>query len=640
MARIFFLHPAWAIWFGRVLRKGIAWNGTSDAPLPERAPLPCADAGDRGARVTQVIAAPDKAGGVPAGPFPFVPRLPVPPPTERDAIDAAIADLRTSAPRWVAVPPDERVAILDQLLAAGVTAAADWIELAVRFEGLPPEDPVASEEAIAGPYLYLRGLRLHRDALRQIAREGRPRIPGPVRTRPDGRVTAEVMPVDLLDRLTWLGVTAEVWMERGLAAAEVPSTMALAYRTPDAGGVCLVLGAGNVSSIGPLDVIHKLFVENRVVVLKTHPVTAHLAAVYEQALAPLVRRGFVRIVHGDAAQGGYLCHHSGVDELHITGADRTYEAIVYGAGEDGHARKLRDEPILHKPFSAELGNITPIIVVPGRWSPAELDYQADNIATMLTNNAGFNCTTARAIVTHAGWPQRGALLDGIRRRLAATAPRDAFYPGAAARFAGFAADHPTAEAIGAPRDGQLPWLLIPGLDSSATGEPCFRVEAFCSVVGETSIDGPDAAAFLDRATTFANESLWGSLNATVIVDPRSAREAPVAAALDRAIAGLRYGTVSLNHWSAIGYGLGITPWGASPGHTRQDIGSGTGFVHNPLMFSRVEKSVVRAPFRAWPKPVWFGTHRTALPLARRLVPFEADRSLRRLPAIFALAVRG
>jgi acyl-CoA reductase-like NAD-dependent aldehyde dehydrogenase len=590
--------------------------------------------------MTQAIASSGETTSVPAGPFPFVPRLPVPPPTDREALDMAVAELRASAPGWVAVSPTERVAILDELLAAGVNAAPAWIDLSARSEGLSPDDPVASEEMIAGPYLYLRGLRLHRDALRQIAAAGRPRIPGPVRTRPDGRVTAAVMPVDMVDGLTWLGVTAEVWMEPGLPAADVPSTMALAYTTPDAGGVCLVLGAGNVSSIGPLDVIHKLFVENRVVVLKTHPVTAHLAAVYDVALAPLVRRGFVRIVHGDAVQGGYLCHHPGVDELHITGSDRTYEAIVYVAGEDGHARKLRDEPILHKPFSAELGNITPIIVVPGRWSRADLAYGADNIATMLTNNAGFNCTTARAIVTHAGWPQRDALLDGIRRRLAATKPRDAFYPGAAARFAAFLADHPTAEAIGAPGDGQLPWLLIPGLDPSTTDDSCFRVEAFCSVVGETSIDAPDAAAFLDRAVAFANDTLWGSLNATVIVDPHSAREPSVAAALDRAIAGLRYGTISLNHWSAIGYGLGITPWGAFPGHTRQDIGSGTGFVHNPLMFSRVEKTVVRAPFRAWPKPVWFGSHRTALQLAARLVPFEADRSLRRLPAILALALRG
>jgi hypothetical protein len=58
------------------------------------------------------------------------------------------------------------------------------------------------------------------------------------------------------------------------------------------------------------------------------------------------------------------------------------------------------------------------------------------------------------------------------------------------------------------------------------------------------------------------------------------------------------------------------------------------------MFSRLEKTVVRAPFRAWPKPVWFASHRTALELSARLVPFEADRSLGRLPAILALALRG
>ena len=577
---------------------------------------------------------------IPTGPFPFMPRLPVPPPTERDALDAAVAELHAARGGWVAVPPRDRVAILDELLAAGLASAERWVDLAARAEGLDPNEPAAAEEAIAGPYLYLRGLRLHRDALRQVATASLPRIPGRVRTRPDGRVTARVMPSGLIDRLMWLGVTADVWMEPGVTEVDLPATMAVAYRSPDAGGVCLVLGAGNVSSIGPLDVVHKLFVENRVVILKTHPVMAHLAAVYEQILEPLVRRGFVRIVHGDAVQGGYLCHHEGVDELHITGADRTYEAIVYGAGPDGHGRKLRDEPILHKRFSAELGNITPIIVVPGRWSAADLAYHADNIATMLTNNAGFNCTTARAIVTHAGWPQRAALLDAIRGRLAATAPRDAFYPGAAARYEAFRAGHPTAEPIGTPGGDRLPWLLIPGLDPAAADDPCFRVEAFCSVVAEAPIEAPDAATFLDRAVAFANETLWGSLNATLIVDPGVAREPAVAAALDRAIADLRYGTVSLNHWSAIGYGLGITPWGAHPGGTRQEIGSGTGFVHNPLMFSRVQKTVIRAPFRAWPKPVWFGSHRTALPLARRLVRFEGDWSLRRLPAILALALRG
>jgi acyl-CoA reductase-like NAD-dependent aldehyde dehydrogenase len=401
-----------------------------------------------------------------------------------------------------------------------------------------------------------------------------------------------------------------------------------------------VLGAGNASSIGPLDVIHKLFVENQVCVLKMHPVMAHLTEVQAAALAPLIREGVVRIVVGDAAQGGYLANHPGVDTLHITGSDRTYEAIVFGSGPDGAERKRQDRPVIHKPFSAELGNLTPIVVVPGRWSARDLAHHAENIVTMLTNNAGFNCTTSRVIITARDWPQRQALLDRVRGLLAAMPTRHAYYPGAAHRYAAFAEAHPEAEQFGSHRDGHLPWMLIPSLSPEASGDPCYRVEAFCSVTAETPIDASDAATFLERATAFANEQLWGTLNATVIVDPRTARDPGVRPALDRTLRDLRYGTVSLNTWSAVGYGLGITPWGAYPGHDRTDIGSGTGVVHNPLMFDRSLKTVARGPFRAWPKPPWFATHRTADRLMRELVRYEGDRKLRRLPSIMGNALRG
>ncbi|MCJ7710786.1 MAG: aldehyde dehydrogenase family protein, partial [Chloroflexi bacterium] len=406
------------------------------------------------------------------------------------------------------------------------------------------------------------------------------------------------------------------------------------------GRVCLVLGGGNASSIGPLDVLNKLFVDLQVVVLKMHPVMAHLDDVQAAALAPLVRAGVLRIVHGDAEQGGYLANHPGVDTLHITGADRTYDAIVFGTGHEGADRKRRDEPVFHKPFTAELGNLTPIIVVPGRWSPSDLDYHAENIVTMLTNNAGFNCTTSRVIVTAAGWPQRTALMDRIRARLTALPTRLAYYPGARERFAAFGEIHPEAERFGDAGEGHLPWLLIPDLSPDAVGDPSYRIEAFCSVTAETPIDAPDTATYLERAVRFANETLWGTLNATLIVDPRTAKDAATGPAVERAIDHLRYGTVSLNHWSAIGYGLGITPWGAYPGNGRTDIGSGTGFVHNPLMFERVEKTVVRSPFRAWPKPIWFAGHRTAHRVVPHLVRFEGDRRPDRLIPIVWFALRG
>jgi hypothetical protein len=580
------------------------------------------------------------AAEIAPGPHPFVPRLPVPAATPLDRADAAVAELRANADGWVTTPVAVKVRLLDEVMAATLVVADRWAELAALHEGLDPAGRDASEEAIVGPYIFLRGVRLHRAALADMARGGRPRIPGPVRTLPDGRVAARVFPVDVYDRLTYMGTTADVWMDRSVTLEGLPDTMASGYRRTDPGRVCLVLGGGNASSIAPLDVIHKLFVERQVVVLKTHPVMAHLAEVHEAALAPLVRAGVLRFVHGGNVQGAHLAGHPGVDDLHITGADRTYEAIVFGPGADGAERKRRDEPLLHKPFTAELGNLTPIIVVPGRWSDAELDYHADNIATMLTNNAGFNCTTSRVIVTAARWPQRAALMDRIRRRLALVPTRLAYYPGARARFDGFARAHPEAELFGDPGDGHLQWMLIPGLSPDAAGDPCYRVEAFCSVTAETPIDAPDLAGYLVRAVRFANEELWGTLNATLIVDPRTAKDPSTRPAVERAVADLRYGTVSLNHWSAIGFALGNTPWGAYPGHSRTDIQSGTGFVHNALMFERIEKTVVRSPFRAWPKPIWFASHRTVDRIMPHMVRFEVDRRPDRLLAIGALAVRG
>ncbi len=574
------------------------------------------------------------------GPYPFNPRVPGPAATPLSGLDEAVVEVRANAAAWVAAPIAERVRLLDEVLRSTLEVADRWTRLACEHEGLDADAPESAEEAIVGPYIFVRSARLLRDALRDIGRRGRPRIPGGARRLADGRVAARVMPTGLIDRVTYLGTTADVWMAPGVTLENLPDTMAGAYRTPPPPRVCLVLGAGNASSIGPLDVLHKVFVELQVVVLKMHPVMAHLGPVHEAALAPLVRAGLVRVVYGDAAEGGHLAHHPLVDTLHVTGSDRTYEAIVFGAGPEGVERKRRDDPILHKPFTAELGNLTPIIVVPGTWSEADLDYHAANIATMLVNNSGFNCTTSRVIVTSRTWPQRAALIDRLRAILASLPARLAYYPGATQRFNAFRAHYPQAELFGEEQDGTLPWMLIPGLSPDAVGDPAYRFEAFCPITAETVIDAADAADFLDRATAFVNARLWGTLNATLIVDPRTERDARVRPALDRAIAGLRYGTVSLNHWSAIGYGLGVTPWGAHPGHARTDIGSGTGFVHNPLMLERVEKSVVRSPFRAWPKPIWFIGHRHAHRLVPHLVRYEATGNLLRLLPVAYYALRG
>ena len=562
--------------------------------------------------------------------------------SSRGEIDHAVNILQENKGAWTEVRPKERIAILTDLSKRFLAVTERWSALAMEAEGLDPAHPSSAEEVLAGPYLILRNLRLLRESMLDIETHGRPRIPGGVRTRPDGQVVARVFPIDLYDRVFYSGITADVWMEPGVTAKTLPETQAVAYHAPvRQGRVALVLGGGNVSSIGPMDALYKLFVEDQAVLFKTHPVNVYLGPLMEEAFQPLVGRGFFRVVYGGAEEGAYLCRHPGVDEIHITGSDRTYEAIVFGPGEEGRRRKAANEPLLTKRFTSELGNVSPVIVVPGPWDEGDLEYQAENLATMLTNNAGFNCNAGRVIVQHASWKQRRELLAGVRGFLKEIPTRRAYYPGAADRFDSFQAAHAgTAEVFGTRGGDRLPWMLIPDLDPGKRDDVAFTTEAFCGVFGETALEAATIPDFVDRAVDFCNDTLWGTLNVTLIVHPRSLEDPAIALAVERAIANLRYGTVSVNHWAAIGYGLVVTPWGAFPGHTPQDIRSGTGVVHTTLMFSRVQKTVVRSPFYVWPKPVWFATHKTAHKLTPKLCEFEAAPSMGKVARILPLALRG
>jgi acyl-CoA reductase-like NAD-dependent aldehyde dehydrogenase len=562
--------------------------------------------------------------------------------TPHSSLDTAVAALQERKKAWTAVSPRERIAILEEITRSFMAVSGRWAAACIEAEGLDPERG-QGEEVLVGPYFVVRNLRLLRLALLDIEKHGRPRIPGSVRTRRDGQVTARVFPYDIWDRIFYAGVTADVWMQPGVTEASLPSTQAVAYRGERKGGVALVLGAGNVSSIGPMDALYKLFVEDQVVLYKAHPVNVYLGPLLEEGMKALVDRGFLNVVYGGAEEGAYLCRHPGVDEIHITGSDRTYEAIVFGPGEEGRRRKERNEPLLAKRVTAELGNVSPVIVVPGpagSWSEADLRYQAENLVTMLVNNAGFNCNATRVILQHTSSPQREDLLRAMRTLLRETPLRRAWYPGAAERWSTFAAAHPEAEHFGSRTGDSLPWTLIHSLDPQSREDLCYTTEAFCGVFAETPIDAPSVPAYLEQAVAFAHETLWGTLNASLIVHPAALRDREVKKAVEKAIADLRYGTIAVNHWAAIGYGLVITPWGAFPGHPPNDIQSGTGVVHNTLMFDSSQKTVVRAPFRVTPKPVWFATHKTAHKLTPKLVEFEADPSFAKLPGIFGWAVRG
>lgn len=574
------------------------------------------------------------------------PTKPASPPDSTPAeLDAAVAELRRRAPEWARVPLADRRAVLDEVAHDFMAVADRWADACRRAEGLRKGSPVAAEEWLVGPYMVVRNLRLLERSLEEIETYGKPRIPGEVRALPDGRAAAEVFPQNVWDRILYAGVSAEVRMQPGVTPENLEETLAVAYSGPaatrDPSPLCLVLGAGNVSSIGPMDVLYEIFVENRVVVLKMHEVNAYLGPLLQEGFQALHDWGALRIVYGGVEVGKYLCEHEGVDEIHVTGSDKTVEAIVFGPGEKGRKRKREGRRKNERPITSELGNVSPVIVVPGPWGTKDFDYHAENLAAMLTNNAGFNCNAARVLVQHAGWDGRRRLWGRFEEEVGRVPTRPAYYPGAEERYDEFLDAHPEAQEIGLPHEGdELPWALIPDVDPENEDDICFRKEAFCGVLCETALEASTPAEFLDRAVEFCNKTLWGTLNATILIHPKSLEDSEVAAAYERALDGLDYGTVAVNCWAAVGYGLVITPWGAHPGHDVFDIQSGTGVVHNTLMFDRVQKSIVRAPFRMQPKPLWFPSHETALDMARKVTEFELDPSVTKLPGIFWEALRG
>ncbi len=149
-------------------------------------------------------------------------------------------------------------------------------------------------------------------------------------------------------------------MRPGVGVEQVRATAGLAQRAPGhTRGVALVLGAGNITSIAPLDVLHQLYAENRVVVLKLNPLLDDLAPVLDRIFAPFIRRDLVRIVTGGAPEGTYLAEHPGIAAVHMTGSAATHDAIVFGPGAVGTARKAAGEPRLAKPITSELGGVSP-----------------------------------------------------------------------------------------------------------------------------------------------------------------------------------------------------------------------------------------------------------------------------------------
>jgi hypothetical protein len=562
--------------------------------------------------------------------------------TPMSSMDSLVRRIKEGAHAWVKVTLGERIALLEELRRSYHAIAEPSVRAACQAKGIDPESPIAGEEWLAGPLVVLRNLRLLVESLQDIQRHGVPYIPpSRLSTLADGRLCARLYPADLLDSMLLMRHVGEVHFQPGVTAANLREHQASFYRRPHEGRLCAVLGAGNVNSIPPADCLYKLFVEGTACVLKMNPVNAYLGPFLEQAFAPLVRRNVFAVVYGGAEEGSALVNHPDVDEVHITGSDKTHDALMWGLpGPESEARRARNEPLLKKAITSELGNISPVVVVPGPYSDGEVRFQGSNIAGMVANNASFNCNSAKLLVQPREWQRRGQMVDAVQAALGRTRVRSAWYPGADQRWKQFTEGRKGLRLVGTPGQGELAFALVPDVDPFQSKDRVFTQEPWCTVLSETGLPGSDdPVAFLEQVVPFLNDKVWGTLCATLVVHPKSLKDPAVNAAVEKAIRELRYGAVAVNTWPAAVFALGSLPWGGHPSSTLQNIQSGLGWVHNTKMLEGIEKAVLRAPLTSFPPSPWMPGHRGLATLGRRLADFELSPSWLKVPAIAAAAMR-
>eukprot|EP00884_Botryococcus_braunii_P012779 jgi/Botrbrau1/21501/Bobra.174_2s0009.2 len=386
-------------------------------------------------------------------------------PTPIPELDAMVKRLHERREAWSAVTCKERAKLLRELALIASQLSREGAEAAVALKG---SYGMGVGEELNVWLCIVWNLRVLAESLEA---GGQPK-PAAVYQRKGGQYVVDVFPIGL-EALFFGGVKGEVWIEPG----ELP-TQGQIYRDKAEGkatnpGVALILGAGNQIVVTVTDILTELMAHDNVVICKINPAADYSGDLIRRLFEPLIKEGFVEVVHGKAEEGGFLCHHPLVKSVHLTGGSSTFDAIVWGP--DNLAKK--GEPKLKKTVTAELGCVSPYIIVPGDWTADDIEYYSDELVAGLVHNAGHNCLKTEVILTDAAWPMRAQFVSAVKRKLDALPRRVAWYPGSEKRAAAFQAAFPQAACLGyeVPQGHTtpacIPWMFASGLTPEQVNPP-------------------------------------------------------------------------------------------------------------------------------------------------------------------------
>ena len=430
-----------------------------------------------------------------------------------------------------------------------------------------------------------------------------------------------VFPNKFIESLTFPLLKAEIRFNKNMSFKQIEEFRGFNRRIGPTDNVTLVLGAGNVSSIPFLDTLFHLVAKRSAILLKLNPVNDYLLPVFEKVFAEFIDRGFISVVNGNLDTSRYLTKHRSIDSIHLTGSNYTYENIVYDRQLTDKERSLSTITKTNKkPIFSELGNVTPIIIHPGKWTNSELKFQARKIATAKLNNSGFNCIAAQVIVLPKGWRSTEKLKKYIKFYLNKIGDTTSYYPGANESLANLKTNE-NYELVN-ESSCSTPFMTA-NLDAD---EKYSSSEVWNTTLYFKELEYSDNESFTDISINYVNNKLWGNLGVSVLV--KGSKKNKNKRIVNKYKNDLNYGTVAINEWSAIAFIIPTMPWGGYPGNKDNDIQSGQGYVHNAYFFESPLKGIVETNFRfsRFIDPPWFVNNKKAHRLFKNLTYYQADNS--------------
>ncbi len=541
-------------------------------------------------------------------------------------IDRFITTLRTKSKEYNSINNVQLASMLEETISNIKEVSFFWATICSDNKGTT-KTPAEGEEWLGGPFAsvlatqyYIKSLTNDDDLTEKKYNSE--------------ENSYKVFPNNFIERITFPFIDAKVIFNKSMSFDDINKYRGFSKRYDIDPSITLVLGAGNFSSIPYLDVLYHLITRKSVILLKLNPVNEYLKPVFEKVFQNFIERGYIIVTTGNIDESKYMATHQGINYIHLTGSDKTFEDIVYGRELTDKERKSKSlSKINNKPITSELGNVTPIIIHPGKWTTSDIKYQARKIVTAKLNNNGFNCIAAQVVVLPDGWGQTETLIKYVKHYMSKAKERKAYYPESIERLEKLEKDK------GYERVNALS-CVTPHLTREIKAYSKFEIdEVWSSTIYFKKIEYSSIEDFAHKAIAYCNNELWGNLGVSVIIKDHDRKFNKHITNLY--IDELRYGTVAINEWAAIGYIIPQLPWGGYPGNKDNDIQSGQSVVHNSMLFESPLKGVVNTKFRISKiiDPPWFVTNKKARRLFKNLTYYQINNSnINFLKLIFAALI--